>query len=162
MNFNNARGVVFDTQRYSIHDGPGIRTIIFLKGCPLHCPWCANPESQRRSVEVWYNKALCIGCDECINACPNNNISRGENGLLVNFPACTNCGTCVNVCCSKALSMVGKHVYVEDMLKVIERDRIFYEKSGGGVTLSGGEPLLQAEFCHAVLQLCRARLRRHF
>lgn len=157
MNFNNARGVVFDTQRYSIHDGPGIRTIIFLKGCPLHCPWCANPESQRRSVEVWYNKALCIGCDECINACPNNNISRGENGLLVDFPACTNCGTCVNVCCSKALSMVGKHVYVEDMLKVIERDRIFYEKSGGGVTLSGGEPLMQSTFAAALLSICKER-----
>lgn len=157
MKPDSVSGVVFDTQRYSIHDGPGIRTIIFLKGCPLHCPWCANPESQHHSAELWYNKALCIGCGECISVCPGGNISRGEGGLSVDFSRCTACGTCAEVCCARALSIVGREVSVGEMLKVIERDRIFYEKSGGGVTLSGGEPLMQSSFAAALLAECKER-----
>ena len=157
MELNNVSGVVFDTQRYSIHDGPGIRTIIFLKGCPLRCPWCANPESQRRPVEIWYNKKICIGCGECIKVCPTGNIARGEDGLVIDFSSCNNCGKCAEACCSRALSTVGRQVLVQDMLEVIERDRAFYKKSGGGVTLSGGEPLMQSTFAAALLASCKER-----
>ena len=146
-------GLIFDIQRFSLHDGPGIRTTVFLKGCPLRCLWCHNPESRSSSPEIAFYKAKCIGCGRCAEACPNDSLLSGDE--RIDRVKCRVCGECVQVCPSEALQMVGRVATVSEILSTAMRDKPFYEKSGGGVTLSGGEPLQQYEFSRALLEACR-------
>lgn len=153
-----AAGIVFDIKRYTIHDGPGIRTTVFLKGCPLRCLWCHNPEGIEAQPQLSFVAARCLGCGACVKACPERAISHTAGGLPVTDRAkCVACGHCVAVCPAGARALVGKRRSVEDVLALVERDRIFYDRSGGGVTFSGGEPLAQPEFVAACLRECRVR-----
>ncbi|MBI4877578.1 MAG: glycyl-radical enzyme activating protein [Acidobacteria bacterium] len=154
-------GRIFDIQRFSIHDGPGIRTTVFLKGCPLHCLWCHNPEGidPRPALSCLPDK--CIGCGECFKVCKDGALNAGKPVALgpravLDRPRCTNCGACGKVCDTKALEMVGRDVTVRDVMDVVLRDREYYAASGGGITLSGGEPLFQPEFAAALLAAARA------
>lgn len=150
------RGLVFNVMRFSVHDGPGIRTTVFLKGCPLRCPWCHNPESQSSRAEVVYFAERCLRCGDCVRACPNHALSlNGE--VHVDETRCRRCGTCAETCLARAREMAGEEMSVDELLTKIERDRVFYEESGGGVTLSGGEPLQQPRFAERFLRACRDR-----
>lgn len=150
------KGNIFDIQRYSIHDGPGIRTVVFLKGCPLRCRWCANPESQSSAPQIFYVRSRCIGCRCCVGACPDSEVAWQDDGLAIDWKKCESSDLrWTDVCPTGALSVKGRWMEVSEALQEIEKDRIFYERSGGGVTLSGGEPLQQAEFAIALLTECR-------
>lgn len=150
------QGFIFDIRKYSVHDGPGIRTTVFLKGCPLDCWWCHNPESQSLEPEPMLRPNLCIVCGECISACPEGAIGQDASGLMTwDRARCTRCGECTQVCLAGAREMAGKALSVAAVLKVLEQDRLFYEESGGGVTFSGGEPLLQWRFLAELLRVCR-------
>ena len=150
-------GVIFDIKRYSIHDGPGIRTTIFLKGCPLSCWWCHNPESQSAFSEVIYRPDRCIGCGACEAVCPVGAIALTQRGYVADPDRCTGCGECARVCPAEAREMIGRVVNVEDILKEIEKDVLFFDESGGGVTFSGGEPLSQPGFLAEILKACSER-----
>ena len=154
-------GVVFNIQRYSVHDGPGIRTLVFLKGCPLQCRWCCNPESQSHEIELAYNPNKCLTfseCKRCANACPTNALQRGEDDKAqIDRNLCDKCMNCADACPAKALILYGETKSVEEVLRVVEQESIFYSRSGGGMTLSGGEPLLQAEFSLALLREAKRR-----
>lgn len=150
-------GWVFDIQRYSIHDGPGIRTLVFLKGCPLRCPWCANPESQLPHAELRFVENLCNGCKLCVEACPVQAIREEKGSVKFDRKICTVCGECATVCPTKAVSIVGEVKTVREILEVLEKDRVFFEGSGGGITLSGGEPLAQPEFAGAIMQASKTK-----
>ena len=152
------RGTVFHIQRYSTQDGPGIRTTVFLKGCPLHCPWCHSPESQRFVPELLQIPQRCIGevlCGDCARACSEEAISL-RPALGVDWSHCSGCFTCTELCPSKALEICGKSMLPEEVLTEVEKDGDFYLRSGGGVTLSGGECLAQPAFCFSFLKLCKA------
>lgn len=149
-------GLVFDIQRFSIHDGPGIRTIVFLKGCPLSCRWCSNPESQSVQPVIMYQEMNCIHCGRCIAACKRGAINI-NNKEYINREICTACGECVNVCPASALTLKGKRMTVEQVIKELKKDAINYRRSGGGITLSGGEPLVQANFSRELLKACKAQ-----
>lgn len=138
--------LTIDVSHGTTHDGPGMRTTVFVKGCPLHCLWCQNPESIARRNEVWWTSNDCIGCNSCFNACPNGALSAGEKGIVIDREKCAACGTCAEACPSSAMSWQGQEYDMETLLKEVLRDRIYYKQFGGGVTCSGGEPLLQAEF----------------
>ncbi|HVN97260.1 MAG TPA: glycyl-radical enzyme activating protein [Syntrophorhabdaceae bacterium] len=152
------RAPIFNIQRFSIQDGPGIRTTVFFKGCPLRCVWCSNPESQRSAPEVAHRQSLCVACGECAKACPQQAITfvPGEKGprYLLDRTKCVACGTCVQACTAGALRIYGQVMTVEEVFDEIKRDADFYEKSEGGVTASGGECLLQADFVAALFRLC--------
>lgn len=147
-------GIIFDIKRYAIHDGPGIRTTVFFKGCPLTCPWCHNPEGIDRSPRVVYRKSKCIGDLECVGACPEKALSASPDGIITDEDLCTHCGICVNVCPAGARELVGRTETVGSLMEVIRKDIPFFDTSGGGVTFSGGEPLMQAEFLLALLEAC--------
>jgi len=147
-------GIIFDIKRYAIHDGPGIRTTVFFKGCPLTCPWCHNPEGIDRSPRVVYRKSVCIGCRECLEACPENALSEGPEGIHTDEARCNHCGSCANACPAGARELVGKTETVPSLMHIIKKDVPFFDTSGGGVTFSGGEPLMQAEFLLAMLEAC--------
>ena len=149
------RGIVTDIQRFSIHDGPGIRTTVFLKGCNLHCFWCHNPETldPRPQLQLYLDR--CIGCGECFQRCPHGAHVLVDGQREFHRELCVVCGTCVDTCYAEALVLVGKHKTAEEVVEEILRDLPFYETSGGGVTLSGGEPLLQLDFAYAILERCR-------
>ncbi len=149
-------GLVFNIMRYSLHDGPGIRTTVFFKGCPLSCWWCHNPESQWLKPERIYFRERCLMCGTCEAACPEHAIGR-EAGGMVTSEACRLCGTCEKVCPADAREIVGCWMTVEEVVAEVEKDIIFFDESGGGVTFSGGEPLMQPEFLAALLAACRAR-----
>jgi len=149
-------GTIFNIQRFSIHDGPGIRTTVFLKGCSLHCFWCHNPEGIRRQRELEVYPDLCIGCGECLEVCPVQAHSLIDGRKCYERSLCTSCGACAENCFSNALVMVGERMTVEQVVDQVLKDKPFYEKSGGGLTLSGGEPLVQPEFSKAILQACRS------
>ena len=151
-------GRIFDIQRFSIHDGPGIRTTVFLKGCPLRCLWCGNPESIDPKPQLSYVADKCVACGECFKVCKQNALSRDAAGkAVVDRARCTNSGDCAPVCDPKALEMVGRDVEVDDVIEIVLRDRDYYAKSGGGLTLSGGEPLLQPEFAEDLFHAAKNR-----
>jgi pyruvate formate lyase activating enzyme len=150
-------GLVFDIKRYAIHDGPGIRTTVFLKGCPLRCEWCQNPEGRDPAPQISLLPGRCIRCGSCIEACPNVGAEAHSPAREVDPTRCIRCGACVDACPSGARALLGKTLSVPELIAEIEKDRLFYEQSGGGVTFSGGEPLMQAEFLLGCLKACRQR-----
>jgi pyruvate formate lyase activating enzyme len=153
------KGLVFDIQRYSIHDGPGIRTLVFLKGCPLHCLWCCNPEGIENFPELVYFNKRCIGCGKCLKTCPNNAVYfLDTKGFITDRDKCQRCGQCAEVCPPRARVISGNAYSVDDVLKVVERDRPFYMRSGGGMTVSGGEIMLQHRFVSTLLEEAHLRL----
>lgn len=147
------KGIVFNIQKYSVQDGPGIRTIVFLKGCPLRCKWCSNPESGEMRTQIIFQKKLCLNCGNCIKACPAKAIKEDTKfGKIVAQKLCIRCESCVESCPSGALKQMGKKMTVNEVVAEVEKDNIFYRKTGGGVTLSGGEPFAQAEFAEELLK----------
>jgi len=149
------KGLVFDIGRSSTVDGPGIRTVVFLKGCPLACLWCQNPESQKPFPEIRWNFNKCIGCKKCIEACPQSAISLVNNRLVTDRNLCINCGACTEVCSAQARELCGKYMTVEEVFDLVKRDMVFYLNTGGGVTVSGGESTMQAEFLIDFLKKCK-------
>jgi len=150
-------GRIFDIKKFAVHDGPGIRTTVFCKGCPLRCIWCHNPESLETTAELAISPDKCIGCGACIEVCPAGALRIDEQGICeCDRDLCTRCGKCAAVCFSGALEMIGWEVTVEDVMVEVRKDAPFYKTSGGGVTISGGEPLIQGEFVTALLRQCRS------
>jgi pyruvate formate lyase activating enzyme len=148
-------GYVTNIQRFSIHDGPGIRTTVFLKGCNLRCFWCHNPETLETQPQLQLFLSRCIGCGECFKRCPNGCHEMVDGKRVFHREKCTGCGRCAETCYAEALVLVGKSMTVDEVVEEVLRDRAFYETSNGGVTLSGGEPLLQRDFSYAILERCR-------
>lgn len=146
------RGTVFNIQRFSIHDGPGIRTTVFLKGCNLRCAWCHNPESFLQKPQLQFFPQKCIGCGECFAVCPAGAHELDHGAHLLNREKCTVCGRCADTCYAESLVVVGKEMTVDEVLGQVAQDAVFYETSQGGVTFSGGEPLLQPEFLRSLLE----------
>ena len=151
------KALIFNMQKFSIHDGPGIRTTIFFKGCPLKCLWCSNPESQDTSIQILYDQKKCVHCMTCLHTCPNKAIRFLQDQFYIDTKACSHCLTCVHSCINQALSYEGEAKDVDEVVKVCLQDIDFYEESGGGVTISGGEGMVQPDFVKALL----AKLKEH-
>ena len=146
--------LVTEIERSAIHDGPGLRAVVFLQGCPLHCPWCCNPETQSARPVLLHDLKRCVGCGACVAACPNGALSLADGKARVDREACRACGRCVDICPTGANALSSRPMTVEEILSVVRRDAAYYAATGGGLTLSGGEPLLQAG---AAALLARAR-----
>ncbi len=152
------KGIIFDIKRFAVHDGPGIRTTVFSKGCMLNCPWCQNPEGHNLNVNLWYFQNKCIQCKQCLNVCPFDDLSHTEDKepfILIDKEKCQLCGACVQCCPSHALVFDGRKVDSQEVVDEILKDKVFYDVSGGGVTLSGGDPLFQYEFNLDILKKCK-------
>ena len=148
---------IFEIERYATKDGPGIRTVLFLKGCNLRCLWCQNPESQSAELQVMYYKNKCTGCGRCMDSCPDEAIVfSSDSGFLTDHSKCSRCGRCIDSCFYNARQMIGMTFTDEELMEKILADRSFYEESGGGVTFSGGEPLLQHDAVISIADKCRA------
>ena len=147
-------GLIFDIKRYAINDGPGIRITIFLKGCLLSCPWCHNPESISREVQKLYTQSKCIGSQECVENCSKDALKLTPNGIVTNVDLCNLCGDCAEVCPTKAIEMSGELMTVEQIMHFIKKETLLMDQSEGGVTFSGGEPLLHAKFLIQLLDAC--------
>ena len=139
-------GRVFNILRYTVDDGPGTRSTVFLKGCPLKCPWCANPESQKPYPELSFRETTCIGCGRCAALCPQHCIEIVNGKARIDREKCDNCMKCADVCLNTAMKCMGEDMSINDVMKIIRRDKDFYDESGGGVTVSGGEPMMQSDF----------------
>ena len=148
-------GVIFNVQRYSTEDGPGIRTTVFVKGCPMCCPWCHNPEGLDSRPELMWYDVRCIGARECLEVCPQDALTLTPEGMVIDRTRCDACGDCEEACPAAALEVIGRERTASDVAAEALRDRVFYEKSGGGVTLSGGEPALQADFSLALMGILK-------
>lgn len=154
------KGLIFNVQKYNMYDGPGVRTLVFFKGCPLRCKWCSNPEGQKRKFQILFKKDLCVNCGKCASVCPVGLHSMGVGGTLHEMSDsidCIGCGKCEEVCAASALSVVGEKKTTSEVMDIIEEDRAFYDLSGGGVTLGGGEVLMQPEFATNVLMTSKQR-----
>lgn len=149
------KGTIFNIQRYSIQDGPGIRTTVFLKGCPLRCAWCSNPESQNPRPEIAHLDSLCNNCGRCVDVCKLQAITASEKSIKIDRELCTDCGDCVSVCTPGALKIFGETVTAGEAFRQVKKDEDFYREASGGVTVSGGEPLFQADFVTALFKMCR-------
>ena len=158
MKKNTAAGMIFNIQKFSINDGPGIRTVVFFKGCPLKCSWCANPESQEPQREIIWDSQKCSGCHTCLKNCPHSAITAMENGIAIDTHrcsasnSCASCKICIEKCPSRALKAEGDIKTVDEVMRIVMQDEPFYEESGGGVTLSGGEAAMQPDFALALLK----------
>lgn len=152
-------GTIFNIQRFSTHDGPGIRTTVFLKGCPMKCVWCSNPESQCKDPQLMIRDIKCTRCGECVETCPEHAIhfEDGNTVRRIDWDLCSQCFECTEVCLSKALTVIGEEVTAEHVLEIVEKDRIFYKNSGGGVTFSGGESLGQPVFLEELMGLAQEK-----
>jgi pyruvate formate lyase activating enzyme len=149
---SNRQGLIFDIRKYTLHDGPGVRTTVFFKGCPLNCLWCCNPESQVRQPELVWLRERCLGCDLCLTVCPQEALGdAADGGKVVDRQRCDGCGRCAERCPGEALNLIGRLVTVDEVLSEVSQDALYYEGSGGGLTLSGGEPLAQPEFAAELL-----------
>jgi pyruvate formate lyase activating enzyme len=148
-------GIVFNIQRYSLDDGPGVRTTVFLKGCPLSCLWCSNPESMNPLPEVTWRYTTCKKCGTCVETCPLGLITMDDDGIHIDRKSCDRCGKCVEACVTESLQMSGTRMTVEEVYDVVKRDIDFYKVSGGGITCSGGEVLMQADFVAELFKHCR-------
>lgn len=148
-------GMIFDLQRFSLNDGPGIRTTVFLKGCPLKCIWCHNPESKSSKPQLSYNPEKCVGCRKCL-ICPND-VHSFEDGHKVDFSKCITCGKCIEQCDFGALTIYGYEATADEIIDIVEKDRIYYDVSCGGMTVSGGEPMFQPEFTLSLLKKSKER-----
>ncbi len=151
------RGIVFEIERYALKDGPGIRTVVFLKGCLLRCLWCSNPESQNAAAQLVYWREKCLGCGSCVEVCPQKALTRRAEGVAIDRSACRACGECTQVCNAEALVLLGRSMSPPEVLAEVLKDAAFYRTSGGGVTFSGGEPFEQQEFLVETARLCRRR-----
>lgn len=151
------KAVFTNLQRYSLHDGPGLRTILFLKGCPLSCLWCSNPETQNFQPELLYSPNMCIGCGSCLQACGYGAVSVQGKKMAFDKGKCTVCGDCVDACPTAAVSVAGKLIGVDEAVEALEADAVFFRRSGGGVTISGGEPSQHPDFTAEVLKKLRKR-----
>ena len=145
------KGITFNIQKFSIHDGPGIRTTVFLKGCPLRCKWCANPESQLTKVQILWDSRKCVHCQKCVNNCPKQAIKHVDGKILIDDTKCVGCLTCVGNCPQDALEHEGESRTVREIVDICLQDQVFYEESGGGITISGGEGMVQPEFLKELL-----------
>lgn len=146
-------GIVFNIQKFSIHDGPGVRTTVFLKGCPLHCAWCANPESQLSKVQIMYDHKKCTGCRTCVKTCPWKAVTADENNHIhIDFSKCQSCLSCTLACPGRALTAEGEMKTVREVFDICMQDVDFYEESGGGVTISGGEGMMQPDFVEVLIR----------
>jgi pyruvate formate lyase activating enzyme len=155
-----ATGRIFKIKRFSVHDGPGIRTAIFLKGCPLNCIWCHSPEGIDTAISIWYNRNICILCGECTGACPNLALEMTgeiEKKIIIDRNKCTLSGDCVSVCPTGAIQYTGFETTAEEVVSEAEKDLVFYQTSGGGVTVTGGEPLAQIGFLEEILKKCKKK-----
>jgi pyruvate formate lyase activating enzyme len=152
-----SESLIFDIKRYAINDGPGIRVVVFFKGCNMHCAWCHNPESISSKVEKMYAPAKCIKCGSCVDACPEHAITLTPDGIITDPELCKMCGKCAEVCPTKAIEMSGKAMSVSEIMDIIEKERIFFDQSGGGVTFSGGEPLVHTKMLIRLLDECGKR-----
>jgi pyruvate formate lyase activating enzyme len=155
MEYTSIEGIVFNIQRYSIDDGPGIRTTVFLKGCPLVCLWCSNPESQSPLPQLSYRYTTCVKCGTCVKVCPTEAVAMGDDGIKIDRGKCTVCGTCVKKCLPEALSISGKKMTTQAVYNIVKRDKDYYDQGGGGCTCSGGELLSQPDFVAGLFRLCR-------
>lgn len=149
------KGIVFDIQKFALHDGPGIRTTVFLKGCPLNCKWCSNPEAMLVRPQLSFYKDRCTDCMDCVDACETRALIDSNGNLIVDFQKCNACRDCIDRCDEKALTIFGYEISVEEVINEVEKDKIYFQKSGGGMTLSGGDALLQFDFAKDILRLSK-------